>query len=65
MLARAATRTVGATPRLLLSGAYLVEPGELDAFRHRVGELEAEHAELTFVCTGPWPPYSFAPGGET
>ena len=64
-LARAATRTVGATPRLLLSGAYLVEPGELDAFRSRVGELEAAHTELTFVTTGPWPPYSFAPGGET
>ena len=63
-LARAATRTVGATPRLLLSGAYLVEPGELDAFRGRIFELEAAHAELTFVCTGPWPPYSFAPGGE-
>lgn len=64
-LARAATRTVGATPRLLLSGAYLVEPGELDAFRRRVSELEAAHTELTFVTTGPWPPYSFAPGVET
>ena len=64
-LARATTRTVGATPRLLLSGAYLVEPGALDAFRRRVSELEAAHAELTFVTTGPWPPYSFAPGGET
>jgi hypothetical protein len=63
-LARAATRTVGATPRLLLSGAYLVEPGELEAFRRRVVELEAAHPELTFVTTGPWPPYSFAPGGE-
>jgi gas vesicle protein GvpL/GvpF len=60
-LARAATHTVGATPRLLLSGAYLVEPGELDAFRSRVSELEAAHPELTFVTTGPWPPYSFAP----
>jgi Gas vesicle synthesis protein GvpL/GvpF len=63
-LARAATRTVGATPRLLLSGAYLVVPGGLDAFRRRVFELEAAHPELTFVTTGPWPPYSFAPGGE-
>jgi Gas vesicle synthesis protein GvpL/GvpF len=64
-LARSATRTVGATPRLLLSGAYLVEPGALDAFRRRVSKLEAAHPELTFVSTGPWPPYSFAPGGET
>jgi hypothetical protein len=64
-LARAATRTVGPTPRLLLSGAYLVEPGQLDAFRRRVSELEAAHAELTFVATGPWPPYSFAPDGDS
>jgi Gas vesicle synthesis protein GvpL/GvpF len=64
-LARAATRTVGATPRLLLSGAYLVEPGSLVAFGRRVAELETAHPELTFVSTGPWPPYSFAPGGET
>jgi len=64
-LARAATRTVGATPRLLLSGAYLVEPDQLDGFRGRVAELEATHPELTFVCTGPWPAYSFAPGDET
>jgi hypothetical protein len=64
-LARASTRTVAATPRLVLSGAYLVEPGEVEAFRSRVAELEAEHEKLTFACTGPWPPYSFAPGGET
>jgi hypothetical protein len=64
-LARAATRTVGATPRLLLSGAYLVEAGELETFRRRVSELEAAHPELTVVTTGPWPPYSFAPGGKT
>jgi Gas vesicle synthesis protein GvpL/GvpF len=63
-LARASTRTVAATPRLVLSGAYLVEPGEVEAFRSRVAQLEAEHPQLAFACTGPWPPYSFAPGGE-
>jgi len=63
-LARASTRTVAATPRLVLSGAYLVEPSEVEAFRRRVAELEAEHPRLTLVCTGPWPAYSFAPGGD-
>jgi hypothetical protein len=63
-LARASTRTVGATPRLVLSGAYLIEPGEVEAFRSRVAELEADHPQLAFACTGPWPPYSFAPGGD-
>ena len=59
-LARASTRTVDATPRLILSGAYLVEPSKVDAFRSRVAELEAAHPQLTFACTGPWAPYSFA-----
>jgi hypothetical protein len=63
-LARRSTRTVAQTPRLLLSGAYLVEPGDVEAFRSRVAELEAAHPQLSFVCTGPWPAYSFAPGGD-
>ena len=63
-LAQASTRTVAQTPRLLLSGAYLVEPGDVDTFRSRVAELEAAQPRLSFVCTGPWPPYSFAPGGD-
>jgi hypothetical protein len=63
-LARTSTRTVGQTPRLLLSGAYLVEPGDVEAFRSRVAELEAEHPQLSVVCTGPWPAYSFAPSGD-
>jgi hypothetical protein len=33
--------------------AYLVDRGEVEAFRARVAELGA-------VCTGPWPPYSFS-----
>jgi hypothetical protein len=63
-LARASTRTIATTPRLVLSGAYLVEPDEVDTFRSRVAKLEAEHPQLAFACTGPWAPYSFAPGGD-
>jgi hypothetical protein len=59
-LARASTRTVDATPRLLLSGAYLVEPSGVDAFRSRLAELEVSHPRFAFACTGPWAPYSFA-----
>jgi len=58
--AREATRTVGATPRLLLSAAYLVPKGEVTEFREVVERVQAEHAELAIVCTGPWPAYSFA-----
>lgn len=54
------TLNVLATPDLLLSAAYLIPRAGVDAFRARVAALDAEHPELTFVCTGPWPPYSFA-----
>jgi hypothetical protein len=59
-VARAATRSVGATERLLLSAAYLVSRTDVDRFRGVVERLQREHPELTLVCTGPWPAYSFA-----
>jgi hypothetical protein len=58
--AGANTLNVLATPELLLSAAYLIPRADVDAFRARVRELDHEHPELTLVCTGPWPPYSFA-----
>jgi hypothetical protein len=63
-LARAATKSVGGSPQLLLSGTYLVPRDALDRFEARVAELGASHPELTLACTGPWPPYSFAGGEE-
>ena len=59
-VAREATQTVGATQRLLLSAAYLVPRDEVSAFTQLVQKLQAEHSNLGIVCTGPWPPYSFA-----
>jgi hypothetical protein len=56
----AGTLNVLATPELLLSAAYLIPRAEVDAFRARVEQLDDAQPELTFVCTGPWPPYSFA-----
>jgi hypothetical protein len=58
--AGANTLNVLATPDLLLSAAYLIPRAEVDAFRARVQELGDEHPDLTLVCTGPWPAYSFA-----
>ncbi|HEX6701815.1 MAG TPA: GvpL/GvpF family gas vesicle protein [Gaiellaceae bacterium] len=58
--AAASTSSTGGSGRLFLSGAYLVPADAIEGFRAVVGELEAAHPELTFVCTGPWPPYSFA-----
>jgi Gas vesicle synthesis protein GvpL/GvpF len=31
----------------------------VDPFRAAVAELQRSHADLGFLLTGPWPPYSF------
>jgi hypothetical protein len=43
----------------LLRAAYLVDRGEVPAFVALVERLQREHGELSVLCTGPWPPYSF------
>jgi hypothetical protein len=58
-LARAATWQLGSGGTRRLIAAYLVDRGRIEAFRARVGELEQRHG-TPIVCTGPWPPYSFA-----
>jgi hypothetical protein len=46
----------------LLRAAYLVDRAELDGFVALVRALQNEHPELSALCTGPWPPYSFSEG---
>jgi hypothetical protein len=58
-LARASARFGGASGDLL-HAAYLVPAETTDEFREHVHRIEAAHPELTMVCTGPWPPYTFA-----
>ena len=58
--ARENASSVLASPQLLLSAAYLLPRSELRSFQAALYETELRHPELTFVCTGPWPPYSFA-----
>lgn len=53
------TQQVLLTPRLLLTAAYLVEQDRVPAFRRQVDALAAGHPALGFLCTGPWPAYSF------
>jgi hypothetical protein len=43
-----------------LRGAYLVERPSVDRFRAAVERLQTAHPEAAILCTGPWPPYSFA-----
>ena len=57
LIARAAVLQPG---RPLLRAAYLVDRGAVEAFVAAVRRLQQAHPELALLCTGPWPPYSFA-----
>ena len=47
------------TPRLLLRGAYLVEPSSVGTFRATFEGVRRAHPGLRFLLSGPWPPYTF------
>jgi len=57
-LARAST-TSNPRPPELLRAAYLIERDAVEPFTAEVARLQRAHAELSILCTGPWPPYSF------
>jgi hypothetical protein len=61
--ARASVGKRVASPNVVLGRRYLVESGRVDAFRAAVLAVTREHPELSIVCTGPWPPYSFVESG--
>jgi hypothetical protein len=44
----------------LLRAAYLVDREAVDGFVSLVERLQTAHPQLDLICTGPWPPYSFA-----
>ena len=46
--------------KLLLAAAHLVERGAVEEYRTKLKEARDERAELKFLVSGPWPPYSFA-----
>jgi hypothetical protein len=55
-----ARREVLVTPRLLLSAAYLVDRGDVDALLEASDEAARDHPEVELLCIGPWPPHTFA-----
>ena len=63
-LAVARTSSVLETPGVPLSASYLVGRESVEEFRAAVAALDGEHAHVTLICTGPWPPYSFVDGAE-
>ena len=62
-LAGAARRDRLRRPKLvgeLLRGAYLVDRDRVDGLTRLVARIQAANPRLRLLCTGPWPPYSFA-----
>ncbi len=53
------------TDRLLMSAVYLVARDHVDRMEAQVRVVAQEHVDVDILCTGPWPPYSFADGEET
>jgi Gas vesicle synthesis protein GvpL/GvpF len=58
-LARASVEGTPHPPELFRA-AYLVEHDAVARFTEAVGRLQDANQGLSLLCTGPWPPYSFA-----
>lgn len=63
-LVRESSARVRPSEALFVRASHLVERARLEAYRSRVRELTAERADLHFLASGPWPPYSFSEIGS-
>jgi hypothetical protein len=63
-VARSSRRQQYPAPALPLLDAYLVDRERVDEFIALVEQLDNRLEDLELVCTGPWPPYSFAEGAR-
>ncbi len=61
-LARGIRRALVPRPDLPVLDAYLVDRTRVDEFVALVEQLGDRLDDVELVCTGPWPPYSFAEG---
>jgi hypothetical protein len=59
-LVRESSARVNSAEALFVRASHLVERARLEDYRARVRELTAERADLHFLASGPWPPYSFS-----
>jgi Gas vesicle synthesis protein GvpL/GvpF len=61
-LARSSRRALAPRPDLPVLDAYLVDRRRVEEFVALVEQLDDRLDDVELVCTGPWPPYSFAEG---
>jgi hypothetical protein len=64
-LTRDGTRRLLPAPQVLLTAAYLISRDASESFTSRARSLADAHPDVRIVCTGPWPPYHFAPSLAT
>ena len=64
-LARSSRRALAPRPGLPVLDSYLVDRGRVSEFVALVAQLDHRLDDVELVCTGPWPPYSFAEGAPT
>jgi Gas vesicle synthesis protein GvpL/GvpF len=64
-LVRESSTRVSPSEALFVRASHLVERARLEEYRARVRELTAERADLHFLASGPWPPYSFSETGKS
>ncbi len=63
-LARRSTQSLLVRPSVPILGSYLVDDARVAEFGAAVRRLDAELAEVSLSCSGPWPPYSFTGEGD-
>lgn len=61
-IALSARRSVAPRPDVPVLDAYLVDRDRVGEFVALVEQLDGDLDDVELVCTGPWPPYSFAEG---
>jgi hypothetical protein len=63
-LARGVRQRTPPSRELPIRSAYLVDNERAEEFAKLVAQLDDQLDEIELVCTGPWPPYSFAQAVE-
>lgn len=64
-VARSSRRALAPRADLPVLDSYLVDRARVSEFVALVAELDHGLDDVELVCTGPWPPYSFAEGAPT
>lgn len=63
-IARAARYLVRGDPDNAVVVSFLIDRDDVDRFLDRLRVVEHACEDVSFVCTGPWPPYSFVEAEE-